>query len=453
MAAKTFVDFEDNDISDSHSEHDSIVSPPCDSSLTEEVEYKSDSFNMDWADEDYRDLENAKIQEALSVPLTDEELAIMWHVKKNAHPTDDEMWQAYSDFRSKEKADEKAKEDTMIQEISEWVESGNAGPLTGPTVEADFKAMKSQKKAFYDRCSKERLEQMKKDTELARVKYTEIVSQVSANSRQASAQRDLQKRSTCNAKGKLQGQLNKPAAKVPEVKPPRVIPVEKSTVPELSTVDDFLGDDIPEDSEGEDEFAPNIPLREKSQLESLVSSVSAAPKTGPPKPKKTKKVKVLLDIWSEPAPKPEVKSFSEPKTRMCSAVLSGRTCSYGDRCKFAHKVEHLSRKECTFGSECRYVRPGRDGSYHNTHPERMCNYWHPRETVRSYGSRIGLKDTPVPCPEPVKIDLRSRPRPPQRERPKPRTEQQYPRLLKPSQPPTPSPEQSEWQVVGKKKSK
>lgn len=451
MATKSFIDFEDNYISDSHSEHESTVTPPCDSSVSEEVECKSDSVNMEWAYEDYCDLENAKIQEALSVPLTDEELAIMWHVKKTARPTDDEMWQAYSEFLCKEKDDAKAKEDAMIREISDWVDSGNSQPFTGSTVEEDYEAMKRQKRAFYDRCAQERLAQMKKDAELAKQKYAENASQVSANSREASAQRDVQKKSTYNAKGKLQGQLTKQtlvAVKIPEAKPSRVVPVEKPTVPEMITVDEFLGDDLL-DSEGEDESAPKIPLREKSQLESLVTSFAKTSARTGSKPKKTKKTKVLLDIWSEPAPKTETKTFSEPKTRMCSTILSGKPCSYGDRCKFAHKVEHLSRKECSFGSECRYVRHGRDGSYRNVHVERVCNYWHPRETVKSYGSRIGLKDSPVSCPEPVKIDLRSR-NDQRRERPKHKNEQ-YPRLLKPSQPA--SAESSEWQVVGKKKSR
>ena len=79
-------------------------------------------------------------------------------------------------------------------------------------------------------------------------------------------------------------------------------------------------------------------------------------------------------------------------TTLCNSLFEKTRCRYGDTCRFAHRIEDLTRQSCHFGYECRFTKSTeRQGFYLNTPGPRVCQFWHPLERVESYRYRIGLE--------------------------------------------------------------
>jgi hypothetical protein len=80
------------------------------------------------------------------------------------------------------------------------------------------------------------------------------------------------------------------------------------------------------------------------------------------------------------------------KVMFCQAIIRGIKCKFGDKCKFAHSVKEMDKTECRFPFKCRFVQYQGKGTYTSTCPsERVCMYWHAKESEESFCKRMGLK--------------------------------------------------------------
>jgi hypothetical protein len=82
------------------------------------------------------------------------------------------------------------------------------------------------------------------------------------------------------------------------------------------------------------------------------------------------------------------------KTKLCRSVTDGVKC-YHRECRFAHGYNELKKQECRFGNHCRFVEQRSDSSYNNCGGDRLCIFWHPNESNRSFAMRMGYKIVPV----------------------------------------------------------
>ena len=121
--------------------------------------------------------------------------------------------------------------------------------------------------------------------------------------------------------------------------------------------------------------------KKKETEEKTNWTVVEKPKTKPQQPK------------PQPVQKSIVKDEYECKrcTVLCNSLFTdGVVCRHGEKCRFAHRVEDLVRRACNFGTKCRFAKQTQPGIYVNT-CDKICQFWHPTETVESYGERMGLK--------------------------------------------------------------
>jgi hypothetical protein len=90
--------------------------------------------------------------------------------------------------------------------------------------------------------------------------------------------------------------------------------------------------------------------------------------------------------------RPDVHTGTNNCTAMCRSVMEGTKCPHGSRCRFAHKVSQLVRRECAFGCDCRLTKKVAEGVYMSipSRSGKVCQFWHAKETSESYGKRLGI---------------------------------------------------------------
>jgi len=95
------------------------------------------------------------------------------------------------------------------------------------------------------------------------------------------------------------------------------------------------------------------------------------------------------------------------RTRMCNSVSKGEKCRHGAKCRFAHSMDQLQRRECAFALGCRLVKMVGEGEYNNcSKSDKLCSCWHPNETEASYCARLSIPITPPPAPTPAPAPVR-----------------------------------------------
>jgi hypothetical protein len=75
------------------------------------------------------------------------------------------------------------------------------------------------------------------------------------------------------------------------------------------------------------------------------------------------------------------------KTQICRSVSQKIKCPYGEKCKYAHKINELNVKNCGFGINCKLVKYF-NNKYVNTNTMKSCCYKHPSETNENLYTRI-----------------------------------------------------------------
>jgi len=75
------------------------------------------------------------------------------------------------------------------------------------------------------------------------------------------------------------------------------------------------------------------------------------------------------------------------KTQICRSVSQKIKCPYGEKCKYAHKINELNIKDCGFGLNCKLVKYF-NNKYVNTNTMKSCCYKHPSETNENLYTRI-----------------------------------------------------------------
>ena len=98
------------------------------------------------------------------------------------------------------------------------------------------------------------------------------------------------------------------------------------------------------------------------------------------------------------------------KTKMCKSVKLNKPCKHGDKCRFAHSFDELTKKMCAFGIGCKLVtKYTTEGKFINCPDRRtgkICMYWHPEETDESYKARIDFKCPEKESTEPKKLTIK-----------------------------------------------
>jgi hypothetical protein len=74
------------------------------------------------------------------------------------------------------------------------------------------------------------------------------------------------------------------------------------------------------------------------------------------------------------------------KTQICRSVSQKIKCPYGEKCKYAHKINELNVKDCGFGNNCKLVKYV-NNKYVNTNTMKSCCYKHPSETNQNLYTR------------------------------------------------------------------
>lgn len=74
------------------------------------------------------------------------------------------------------------------------------------------------------------------------------------------------------------------------------------------------------------------------------------------------------------------------KTQICRSVSQKIKCPYGEKCKYAHKINELNIKNCGFGNNCKLVKYI-NNKYVNTNTMKSCCYKHPSETNQNLYTR------------------------------------------------------------------
>jgi hypothetical protein len=77
-------------------------------------------------------------------------------------------------------------------------------------------------------------------------------------------------------------------------------------------------------------------------------------------------------------PVDNVISCNNIKTQICRSVSQKIKCPYGEKCKYAHKINELNIKDCGFGINCKLVKYI-NKQYVNTNTMKSCCYRHPSE--------------------------------------------------------------------------
>jgi len=143
------------------------------------------------------------------------------------------------------------------------------------------------------------------------------------------------------------------------------------------------------------------------EFKDIVSSVKKLP-TVSVSPKKIQKIQSPKPV--EEVESKRVKAFAEladPKalgvvlrcTRLCRSVKTKTPCPHGKRCRFAHSIDQLVKRNCRFGLSCRFaIQTGAEGMYRND-GRKVCECYHPQETEQSFALRTGLC---LPC-KPKKV--------------------------------------------------
>ena len=88
-------------------------------------------------------------------------------------------------------------------------------------------------------------------------------------------------------------------------------------------------------------------------------------------------------------------------TQMCSSVATGKKCPHGTKCRFAHTLDELQRKECRFGLSCRFVKQ-ENGVFKNAkfgRTGKSCSCVHPGESDSNFASRLGIKQPKPTVPK------------------------------------------------------
>jgi hypothetical protein len=105
-------------------------------------------------------------------------------------------------------------------------------------------------------------------------------------------------------------------------------------------------------------------------------------------------VKLIVDEgWTEvkkikrnEIPKILEKDGCNNKTQICRSVSQKIKCPYGEKCKYAHKINELNIKNCGFGINCKLVKY-MNKQYVNTNTMKSCCYKHPSETNENLYTR------------------------------------------------------------------
>lgn len=74
------------------------------------------------------------------------------------------------------------------------------------------------------------------------------------------------------------------------------------------------------------------------------------------------------------------------KTQICRSVSQKIKCPYGEKCKYAHKINELNIKNCGFGINCKLVKYF-NNKYVNTNTMKSCCYKHPSESNQNLYTR------------------------------------------------------------------
>jgi len=354
--------------------------------------------------------------------------------------TEEEMEKEYNKYMAKLMADRRA----MAAEIDNWIASGHK--VTGPTLEAEYEEMKRQQRDELAAWDAARKAEITKEEEARRQIGRERFAQ--ANSWKPSThQRD--KANGPNAKGKLQGKQQQaklalqagPAMSKNAIRKERkaaeaeaakanaariaqlmgAVEDKPKTKSKVVKVDDLLGEKLPE----QDNEIVELAAAPKFEIE-LAPKAKVTPKIEAPK---VETPKVEIAVLKVEAPKIEdqgwqvvgqnkrvkcddpvnavrnegfktlasastAKADDQKCTRLCSSVLDGTRCPYGNRCRFGHRVRDLVQRPCCFGPACRLAKRVAPGVYKNCGDKR-CDFWHPEETCDSYSVRMGISVAPA----------------------------------------------------------
>ena len=74
------------------------------------------------------------------------------------------------------------------------------------------------------------------------------------------------------------------------------------------------------------------------------------------------------------------------KTQICRSVSQKIKCPYGEKCKYAHKINELNIKDCGFGNNCKLVKYF-NKQYVNSNTMKSCCYKHPSESNQNLYTR------------------------------------------------------------------
>jgi Putative zinc finger protein/CCCH-type zinc finger len=76
-------------------------------------------------------------------------------------------------------------------------------------------------------------------------------------------------------------------------------------------------------------------------------------------------------------------------TKMCKSVFSGKKCSFGDKCTFAHSIRQLRVRECKF-EKCVHVTFSSTQKEYKNVGDKICEFWHKDESQISYSRRLSI---------------------------------------------------------------
>lgn len=360
----------------------------------------------------------------LEIPLSEEEKQILLQLANKKKPTIEEMEAEYEQFLAEERLKEEAREREIISEITAWVEKGNT--VTGETLEDHYQDMLKQKREKVEQYLEEVKRREENERQLRLREAEKKRKEQEKYMRKVSKEKDRAKFNRPNAKGKLQGQKTIKKVETPEQKKEET-KIEVIIKPKMVVkLEDIIGDDLPESHDDEEEEESLIATAVKDFVKEIPKEIvkekpreiiKEKPRDIKPKEEwqvhqtKQQKKDVGRKTGFEMLAKQSTEQPHLSCTRLCNSVLDGSNCNHGIRCRFAHSIHQLVRKDCVFGVSCKYVCREVKGSYRNRHGEKVCTFWHPEETDTSYGARMGVKQSTPRVAEPVKLTLKPAPQP------------------------------------------
>jgi len=247
--------------------------------------------------------------------------------------------------------------------------------------------------------------------------------------KKAGKDRFEEKTKTCNAKGKLQGAKTKVVQvtkgrramrkeaeekeKAKATKPTEAPLVSCALVPqiEIEEHEDILGEAHPVVIEEEvvivtkeQELCPVQEAKKEEVAWTKIGTTHNKPKVLLLEVGKSliaSKKEAMYGPVTTSAPTNSAQPYKVEKTQLCLSVGSKTRCPHGARCRFAHGVEELVKKQCRFGCECVFTKKSTciPNTYTNTRKDKKCSFWHPDESNKSYAFRMGIAYT-----EPVKVE-------------------------------------------------